>query len=112
MKTATSILQLSPEMEQIRFDALRHCDEHGIDDPDALGRIMGAMAHQAFLKNIEPYTKAMADLMSMGVGAYRQHADGTIEHIPQPIPVEAQNAFYELIESERKRYSWLQAQRG
>lgn len=104
MTTATNISRLSSELEQIRFDALRYCDERGITGMDDLERVMGAMAQQAFLKNIEPYTKAMADLVSMGTGTYRQHADGTIEHIPQPIPIEAQTIFDELIESERKRY--------
>ena len=110
MTTATSIRQLSPELEQIRFDALRYCDEHGIEDQDALERVMGAMAQRAFLKNIDPYTKAMADVMACGVGTVLQHADGTVEYTPQPIAPDTQSAFNELIERERRRYGFGQSE--
>lgn len=99
------IRRLTPELEQIRLDALRYCDERGIDGLDALERVMGVMAQQAFLRNIESYTKAMADLVAMGVGTCRQHSDGAIEYIPQPIPADLQKTFDELIEGERRRYS-------
>jgi len=104
MTTATSMLQLTPELEQIRFDAMRYCDERGIEGLDALERVMGAMAQKAFLESIEPYTKAMADVVACGTGILRQHADGIIEHIPQEIEPSLKSAFDELIESERKRY--------
>jgi len=104
MTTATNISRLTPELEQIRFDALRYCDERGLEGLDALERVMGALAQQAFLKNIEPYTKAMADVMACGTGTVLQHADGTIEYIPQPVEPSLQSAFDDLIENERRRY--------
>lgn len=104
MTNATSIRRLTPELEQIRLDALSYCDQRRIDDPAVLESIMGAMAHQAFLRNIEPYTKALADVMACGTGAVLQHADGVVEYIPQPIPTDLQKTFDELIEGERRRY--------
>lgn len=56
---------LTPELEQIRFDALRHCDEHGIDDVDGLRRVMGALTQKAFLTAIEPYIKVKADVLAL-----------------------------------------------
>jgi len=110
MTTATSIRQLSPELEQIRFDAMRFCEENGIKGPDALKGVMGAMAQQAFLKSIEPYTKAMADLVACGTGTLLQHADGTVEYLAQSIEPDTQSAFNELIENERRRYSFGQSE--
>jgi len=105
MTTATNISRLTLELERIRFDALRYCEEHEIEGMDALERVMGAMAQRAFLKNIEPYTKAMADVVACGTGGFLQHADGTIEYIAQPVLPELQTVFDELVESERRRYS-------
>lgn len=99
--------RLTPELEQIRFDALRYCDELGLGDEKHLQQAMAAMARKAFLNAIEPYIKAKVDLMACGVGMARTHADGTIEHIPQPLSPEAQKAFAladELIANEAKRY--------
>lgn len=107
MTTATNISRLTPELEQIRFDALRYCEERGLWEDRHLQQAMAAMAHKAFQNAAEPYIKAKVDLMVRGIGMVRVHADGTIEHIPEPLQPEAQqlsDLLDEMIEHERRRY--------
>jgi hypothetical protein len=107
MTTATEILRFSPALEQIRCDALRYCDKRGLLEDRHLQEAMAAMAHKAFRNAVEPYIKAKVDLMACGIGMVRVHADGTIEHVPEPLQPEAKKLWDqldEMIANEAARY--------
>lgn len=108
MTTTLNMRQFTPEMEQIYFEARRHCDKHGIEGEDGLRQVMGAMAHKAFLAAIEPFIKMKCRITALHIPHCVLHADGSFESTPQKLSNEEQKAWDrldELIENERRRYS-------
>lgn len=112
MTTAIIASQLTPELERIYFDALRHCDKYGIEGENGLRQVMGALAHRAFLEAIERFIKMKRQITALHMPQYRLYADGQFECIPQklsPKEQEIMDQLDELIEIAWQRYSPPQA---
>lgn len=108
MTTAIKASQYTPELQQIYFDARRHCDKYGVEDEEGLRQVMGAMAHKAFLSAIEPFLKMKYQITAHHMPRYVLHIDGRVESIPQELSPEEQKLWGqldELINAERQRYS-------
>lgn len=68
--TATMVSSETPEMRAVRYEAMRFCDERGLDRIEDLDRIMGALTHRAYLRDIEPFIKMKVGIFSLAMPIY------------------------------------------
>lgn len=99
--------QTTYEARQTRFDAMRHCDEWGIKDPEAQRQVIEAMTERAFRNAIRPMLKIKIDIAAMQIPSYLFRSDDWLECATQTLTPAEQRLWDqvdEMIASEAKRY--------